>query len=51
MSEKKGIKFEENIIDRKKYKESQYDIIADNVRKNTDMKMIYRILEEGMKWD
>ena len=51
LSEKKGIKFEENIIDRKKYKESQYDIIADNVRKNTDMKMIYRILEEGMKWD
>ena len=30
------------------YKEQQYDLLADAVRSNLDMAMIYRILEEGV---
>ena len=36
------------VFDYKAYKEKQYDILADGVRSNLDMKMIYRILEEGI---
>lgn len=33
--------------DPKEYKEMQYDKLADEVRKNIDMELIYNILEEG----
>lgn len=32
----------------KEYKEKQYDILADAIRENLDMEMIYQILEKGM---
>ena len=35
-------------FDYRAYKEQQYDLLADAVRKNLDMDMIYRILEEGV---
>ena len=36
------------VFDYRVYKEKQYDLLADGVRNNLDMKMIYRILEEGI---
>ncbi|MBR3630324.1 MAG: cobyric acid synthase [Oscillospiraceae bacterium] len=35
-------------VDRRAYKEQQYDLLADGVRKSLDMAKIYRILEEGV---
>ena len=32
------------------YKEQQYDLLADAVRKNLDMDMIYRIVKEGASY-
>jgi adenosylcobyric acid synthase len=46
---KRGI--EENSIgavDRQEHKEKQYDLLADALRANLDMKRIYRILDEGI---
>jgi adenosylcobyric acid synthase len=45
LKKKKGIK-EESIenFDIVKYKESQYDILADSVRNSVDMKKIYQIM-------
>ena len=37
-----------SVFDYAAYKEKQYDLLADGVRNNLDMKMIYRILEEGV---
>lgn len=34
-------------IDRRSYKEHQYDILAENVRRNLDMAQVYAILEES----
>lgn len=36
------------VLDRKAYKEKQYDILAEGVRKNMDMEFIYQIIEKGM---
>ena len=36
------------VIDYKQYKEQQYDILAENIRKNLDMKRIYEIVEKGV---
>ena len=36
-------------MDFKEFKETQYDILAQELRKHLDMKAIYRILEEGVK--
>ena len=48
LAEKKGISMEEvNGVDLKSFKESQYDLLADTLRKHLDMKAIYRIM--GMK--
>lgn len=44
----KGIEYTGEIIDRKQYRESQLDLLADTVRKNLDMKFVYRVLEEGI---
>ena len=34
-------------VDQKAYKERQYDLLAEAVRKSLDMDLVYRILEEG----
>lgn len=46
--ERKGLTYGGEKINRKKYKEMQYDILADEVRKNIDMKLIYKIIERGI---
>jgi len=46
---KKGITMDEIAsFDYTAYKERQYDLLADAVRGNLDMELIYRILEEGI---
>ncbi len=46
--DKKGIKYIGGNNDRKSYKEMQYDILADEVRKNIDMELIYNIINNGV---
>ncbi|MGE4214423.1 MAG: cobyric acid synthase [Anaerotignaceae bacterium] len=48
LCKKKGIDIGEiNCFDLEKYKESQYNLLADTVRNNMDMKKIYQILGMG----
>lgn len=35
-------------IDMRAYKEQQYDVLADVIRQNMDMDLVYRIVEEGL---
>lgn len=42
--ERRGLSFRGTACDRKAYKESQFDLLADAVRKSLDMELIYRIL-------
>lgn len=47
LAEKKGVSFDEfEGIDMKKFKEQQYDLLADELRAHLDMKMIYEIMGE-----
>ena len=46
--DRKGLHFDGTAIDRKAYREAQFDILADAVRKALDMDKIYRILEDGI---
>lgn len=46
--ERKGLTYGGGKTDRKAYKEMQFDILAKNVRENIDMKLIYKILEQGI---
>lgn len=46
--EKKGLEYSGGKTDRKAYKEKQYDILAENIRRNIDMDMLYRIIEKGV---
>ncbi len=46
--QRKGLEFTGNVIDRQLYRNTQLDKLADNVRKNLDMELIYRIIEEGV---
>ncbi len=46
--EKKGLEYSDTAIDRKAYKEMQYDLLANAVRENIDMNLIYKILKEGV---
>lgn len=46
--ERKGIAYNGGKTDRKAYKERQYDLLADEVRKNIDMELVYKILNEGI---
>lgn len=46
--QEKGLAYGGTAIDRKAYKETQYEILADGVRQSVDMDLIYRILEEGV---
>lgn len=45
---RKGIPFTGESIDRREYRESQLDLLADTVRRSIDMELIYRIIEEGV---
>ncbi len=46
---RKGIDEDElTAFDYAAYKERQYDLLADAVRSNLDMDLIYRILKEGV---
>lgn len=46
---KKGLDVSEiTSVDFQKFKESQYDLLAEGLRKHLDMKKIYEILEEGI---
>lgn len=46
--ERRGIRFGGSGIDRAAYRETQFDLLADAVRKALDMEKIYHILEEGV---
>ncbi|MBQ3282081.1 MAG: cobyric acid synthase [Eubacterium sp.] len=47
--EARGLEFDsESVFDLHAYKESQYDQLADTVRKALDMDLVYKILEEGV---
>ncbi|MDQ9815651.1 hypothetical protein RFZ01_14810, partial [Acinetobacter pittii] len=49
IGEKKGIDVSQmEGIDFAAFKESQYDILAEELRKHLDMKKIYEILEQGI---
>ncbi len=45
----KGLEPSAEAIDRNAYKESQYDLLADVLEQSLDMKLIYRVLEQGWK--
>jgi adenosylcobyric acid synthase len=45
---RKGLEYIGGTVDREAYKQSQYDILADSVRKNLDMELIYKIIREGI---
>ena len=50
MGEKKGIDVSEmEGVDFAAFKETQYDIMAEELRKHLDMKRIYEILNEGLE--
>ncbi|MBE6853125.1 MAG: cobyric acid synthase [Ruminococcus sp.] len=44
----KGLEGGTEKTDRRAYKEKQYNLLADEVRKNIDMELVYRILEKGV---
>ena len=44
----KGLTFGGKAMSRKEYKESQYKLLADSVRANIDMNLIYMILRNGI---
>lgn len=46
--EARGLTFGGKSMSRKEYKESQYKLLADRVRENIDMKLIYKVLREGI---
>jgi adenosylcobyric acid synthase len=48
LGEKKGIALEPEAFDLKAYKERQYDLLAEGMRKSLDMELVYRILREGV---
>ncbi len=43
--ERKGLRFDGKCTDRRVYKENQFDILADEVRKNLDMEFVYSLLD------
>ncbi len=47
--ESKGIKYTGGKTDRYEYKEKQFDILANNVRNNINMDLLYKIIENGVK--
>lgn len=45
---RKGLPFDEKGTDRKAYLDMALDIAAESLRKNTDIDMLYRMIEEGI---
>ncbi len=48
LCEKKGIEFNAACLDKRAYKDLQYNKLAEAVRKNLDMELIYKIIREGI---
>lgn len=48
LCQRKGISLDAPAFDLKEYKERQYNLLADGIRQSLDMRLIYRILEEGI---
>jgi cobyric acid synthase cobQ len=48
LSEHKGLTFNKNILNWEEYKERQYDMLAEGIRSNLNMKMIYDVIEKGI---
>lgn len=49
LADKKGVILEDaKAFDYKAFKETQYDILAETIRKHMNMEEVYRILEEGV---
>ena len=49
MLAKKGLTMEDvKVIDYRKYKQQQYDLLAQSVREHLDMKKVYEIVEKGL---
>jgi adenosylcobyric acid synthase len=49
LAAKKGISIEDlNVMDYDKFKETQYDLLAETLREHLNMKEIYKVLEEGI---
>ena len=46
--EAKNLPFTGSAVDRRIYRQQQFDIMADAVRESLDMKLIYKIIEEGV---
>ena len=44
----KGINYRGGTVDRRVYKERQYDLLAEGVRSSIDTELLYRIIEEGV---
>jgi len=45
---RRGLSYAGKAVDRREYRNAQLDLLADNVRKNLDMELVYRIIEEGV---
>ncbi|MBE6876745.1 MAG: cobyric acid synthase [Ruminococcus sp.] len=45
---RKGVVYHGQVTDRRIYKEQQFDLLADTVRRSLDMNRIYQILQEGL---
>ena len=45
---RKGVVYHGQVTDRRTYKEQQFDLLADTVRRSLDMNRIYQILQEGL---
>lgn len=47
----KGLSDEDvSAVDMQAYKEQQYDLLADGIRSNIDMELLYRIVEQGVDY-
>ncbi|MCM1329930.1 MAG: cobyric acid synthase [Ruminococcus sp.] len=46
--QRKNLIYNGKKTDRKNYKEQQYNLLADEVRKNIDMELVYKILDGGI---
>lgn len=49
LADNKGVSLDSTGFDFNDYKEKQYDLLAESIRKNLDMELIYRILEKGLE--
>ena len=45
---RKGVVYHGQVTDRRIYKQQQFNLLADTIRRSLDMNQIYRILQEGL---